>query len=255
MSTPFTDVTLARVTAETATVRPSRRERLREATLREIAEAGRAQLRAVGPQGLTLSAVARELGMTAPALYRYVDGVEGLITLLVAEGFVDLSEQLEAARDAVDPHDHGRRFEEVCNAVRRWALADRAQYGLLFGSPLPGYEAPEDGPTTDGARRAAGVLWQVLLDAQADGRLGRPLVTSVDPLALPLLEDKVSGGLGDALAPEVQAAAWAALSLLLGAVAVEVFGHMPPCDEQTAAAVFRGKVDVARCILGLPAPE
>ena len=238
-----------------AAVRPSRRERLREATLREIAEAGRAQLRSVGPQGLTLSAVARELGMTAPALYRYVDGVDGLITLLVAEGFVDLAEHLEAARDAVDPHDHGRRFQALCEALRSWALADRAQYGLLFGSPVPGYSAPEDGPTDDSARRAAGALWQVLVDAQADGRLGPPLVTSVDPAALPLLEDKVAGGLGEALAPEVQAAAWAALSLLLGAVAVEVFGHMPPCEETVAAAVFRGKVDVARCILGLPAPD
>jgi hypothetical protein len=172
----------------------------------------------------------------------------------VAEGFVDLSEQLEAARDAVDPHDHGRRFQAVCEAVRRWALADRAQYGLLFGSPLPGYSAPEEGPTDEGARRAAAVLWQVLVDAQADGRLGPPLVTSVEPAALPLLEDKVAGGLGDALPPEVQAAAWAALSLLLGSVAVEVFGHMPPCDGATAEAVFRGKVAVARCILGLPDP-
>lgn len=246
---------MAAVTStDAAALRPTRRERLREATLREIVDAGREQLRTVGPQGLTLSAVARELGMTAPALYRYVDGVDGLVTLLIAEGFADMSDHLESALEAVEPHDHGRRFEAVCDAVRRWALADRAQYGLLFGSPLPGYAAPEDGPTTDGARRAAGVLWRVLVDAQADGRLGRPLVTSVDPEALPLLEDKVAGGLGVALAPEVQAAGWAALSLLLGSVAVEVFGHMPACDETTAAAVFRGKVDVARCIVGLPAP-
>lgn len=235
--------------------RPSRRERLREATLREIVEAGRAQLRAVGPQGLTLSAVARELGMTAPALYRYVDGVDGLVTLLVAEGFVDLAEHAEAARDAVPADDPGGRFEALAGAMRAWALADPAQYGLLFGSPLPGYAAPEEGPTTDAARRAAGAMWTVLAEAQAAGLLGPPLVRSVDPALLPLLEDKGAGDLAGALPPEVQAAGWAALSLLIGAVAVEVFGHMPACDDATAAAAFRSKVEVARCIVGLPAPR
>lgn len=242
------------MTAPLPSAPPTRRERVRASTLREIAEAGRSQLRTVGPQGLTLSAVARELGMTAPALYRYVDGVEGLITLLIADGFSSLADRAEAARDAVPADDHGRRFDDVAAAVRDWALADPAQYGLLFGSPLPGYAAPEDGLTTEGARRASSVLWSVLVAAQQDGVLGQPLVTEVEPAALPLLEDKGSP-LSGLLPPQTQAAGWASLSLLLGAVAVEVFGHMPPCDSATAAAVFRMKVAVARRIVGLPDPH
>lgn len=236
-------------------LRPTRRERLREATLKDIVAAGRAQLRTTGPQGLTLSAVARELGMTAPALYRYVDGVDGLVTLLVSEGYLDLADRLEAARDAVPADDPGRRFGAVAHALRSWALDDPSQHGLLFGSPLPGYEAPEEGPTTTGARRAAGAMWSVLLEARAAGQLAPPLVTEVDPATLPLLEHKGGGELAAGLPPEVQTAGWAALSLLLGAVTVEVFGHMPACDERTCAALFEGNVAVARCIVGLPPPR
>lgn len=242
------------MSASPSDARPSRRDRLRSATLREITEAGRAQLRTVGPQGLTLSAVARELGMTAPALYRYVDGVDGLLTLLIAEGYADLSGHVERARDAVPADDPGGRFDAAAHALRTWALGDRAQFGLLFGSPLPGYHAPEDGPTTVGAHRAAGVVWQVLLEAHSAGLLGAPLVTDVAADALPLLEDSHSGALL-ALPVETRAAGWVALSLLLGAVAVEVFGHMPACSGPTARAVFEAKVQVARCVVGLPAPR
>ena len=234
---------------------PSRRERLREATVREILEAARSQLRISGAQGLTLSAVAREVGMTAPGLYRYVDGVEGLLTLLITEGFHDLAEALETARAAVPREDPGGRFLAMARALRAWARADVMQYGLLFGSPLPGYEAPEDGPTTQAVQRAAAALWQVVVDARDDGLLGDPLVTEVDPRAEALLGQKLDGELPATLPPATQAAAWSSISLLLGSVSVEVFGHMPPCDEDTYDALYRGKVQVAMCIVGLPAPR
>ena len=234
---------------------PTRRERLREATVREILDAARAQLRTVGPQGLTLSAVAREVGMTAPGLYRYVDGVDGLLTLLISDGFTGLAEQLEQARDAVPREDPGGRFLALALCLREWARADVAQYGLLFGSPLPGYAAPADGPTNDAARRAAEAVWRVVVEADEDGLLGPPLVSEVDPLSLALLEQEVDGELAASLRPETQSATWAAISLLLGSVTVEVFGHMPWCEEDTAEALYRGKVRIAACLVGLPAPR
>jgi hypothetical protein len=96
------------------------------------------------------------------------------------------------------------------------------------------------------------VFWQLIADAQDSGQLGDPLVKDLEPAALPLLQDDapVAG-----LSPERQAAAWAAISLLLGAIAVEVFKHMPPCDETTGMAVFHSKVRVALCIVGLPEPR
>lgn len=233
----------------------TRRERLREATLREITDAARAQLRGVGPQGLTVSAVAREVGMTAPALYRYVDGVDGLLTLLITDGYRSLADALEHARDAEPADDPGGRFQAVAEELRGWATTDTAQYGLLFGSPMPGFVAPEEGPSTDHARRAAMVLWSVLVDAQQQGVLGPPLVTDVDPAALELLADKSYGDNLAELSPAHQQAGWAALSLLLGSVAVELFGHMPACTEAAADAMYRSKVRIALCLLGLPEPR
>lgn len=232
----------------------TRRERLREATLHEIADAARQQLREVGAQGLTLSAVAREVGMSAPALYRYVDGIDGLITLLIAQGYASLVGEVRSAVDAVPADDPGGRFVAMAMALRTWAVRDVAQYGLIFGTPLPGYAAPEDGPTTQGARSAGDALWQLLVDAQEAGVLGEPVLDAVDPEALPVLAMK-AGTLAGALPDRVQAAGWAALALLLGAVAIDVFGHMPACDEPVRVALYRGQVQAARCLVGLPAPK
>lgn len=231
----------------------TRRERLRRSTLHEIADAARRQLREVGAQGLTLSAVARDLGMTAPALYRYVDGVDGLLTLLIAQGYEDLVDHLQRARLAHPADDHGGRFAAVARALRAWAVADVAQYGLIFGTPLPGYSAPEDGPTTRLARRASDELWQVLVDAQEAGQLGEPALRSVVPAARPVLARKAEG-LAGRLPEAVQAAGWAALALLLGAVAIDVFGHMPPCAEQERQGLYEGQVQAARVLVGLPDP-
>jgi AcrR family transcriptional regulator len=233
---------------------PTRRERLREATLQEIADAARDQLRTVGATGLTLSAVAREVGMSAPALYRYVDGVDGLLTLLITQGYASLTREVQAAQDAVPADDPGARFVAVALALRGWARRDVAQYGLIFGTPVPGYSAPADGPTTQGAHNASDALWQVLVDAQTAGQLGEPGIDEVDAAARPVLEAKAHGLAGQ-LPERVQVAGWAALALLLGAVAIDVFGHMPPCDEPVRAALFSSQVGAARRLVGLPAPR
>jgi hypothetical protein len=104
-------------------------------------------------------------------------------------------------------------------------------------------------------QRAAAALWQVVIDAREDGLLGDPLVTEVDPRAAALLDQKVDGELAAALPRPPRPRPWSAISLLLGSVSVEVFGHMPPCDEATYDALYRGKVQVAMCIVGLPAPR
>lgn len=233
---------------------PTRRERLREATLQEIAAAARTQLRSAGPQGLTLSAVARDVGMSAPALYRYVDGVDGLLTLLITQGYESLAREAHTALSSVPADDPGGRFVAVAQALRAWARHDVAQYGLIFGSPLPGYAAPVDGPTTRLARNASDALWQVLVDAKDAGLLGEPAVDAIDPAARPVLEQKAVG-LASRLPERVQAAGWAALALLLGAVAIDVFGHMPPCDEPVRVAMFSGQVSAARRLVGLPPPR
>ena len=231
----------------------TRRERLREATLQEIADAARDQLRTVGARGLTLSAVAREVGMSAPALYRYVDGVDGLLTLLIAQGYESLAREVQAAHRRGPRRRPGGRFVAMALGAADWAVRDVAQYGLIFGTPLPGYAAPR------GARRPRARAPRRRAVAGAGRRAGGRTARRAGhrrgrPRGRPVLQAK-TGGLAGQLPERVQAAGWAALALLLGAVAIDVFGHMPPCDEPVRRALFRGQVQAARCLVGLPAPK
>jgi AcrR family transcriptional regulator len=145
----------------------TRRERARVATSAEIVTTARRLLIESGPQGVTLRAIAREMGMTAPGLYRYVNSHEDLMTWLIASLFDEATGCLEAARDAAEPDDVGVKMLAVCRAFRRWALANPAELALVFGSPVPGFSAPEEGSTEEAARRFCGVflalfveLWQ-----------------------------------------------------------------------------------------------
>lgn len=132
---------------------PTRRERMRDATLREIKEAAREHLRAQGPSGISLRAIARDIGMTAPALYRYYASLDDLVAALI-DGYTDeISDAMEAARDALPPDEIGDRLVAVTRAFRRWSLDHRAEYALVFGALPPGLaKAAGHGEHAAGAR-------------------------------------------------------------------------------------------------------
>jgi AcrR family transcriptional regulator len=109
------------------------RQEVKEAALRQLAEAG--------PGALSISAIGKQLGVSGPALYRYFASRDDLLTELVIDAYHDLANALTAATSQV-PSDNPRgRFEALARAYRRWALAEPHRYRLLFGPPLPGYEA------------------------------------------------------------------------------------------------------------------
>src|SRR3954466_7624446 len=112
----------------------SRRDRARVDTVREIKETARRVLVEQGVDGLALRAVAREMGMTAPALYRYFDSREDLVENVVADLYDELTDVLEAVRDAAEPATPGVQLLEVARAFRTWAVTHRPEFGLLFGS-------------------------------------------------------------------------------------------------------------------------
>ncbi|WP_395109972.1 TetR/AcrR family transcriptional regulator [Actinomadura sp. SCN-SB] len=116
----------------------SRRDRLRAATVQEITETARRILVDQGPEAVTLRAIAREMGMTAPGLYRYFGSHAELLRHVVGDIFNDLTAALEEGLRAVPDGDLSGRLLAVARSFRRWAFAHRREYGLLFGSPLPG---------------------------------------------------------------------------------------------------------------------
>ncbi len=145
---------------------PSRRDRLRESTLREIKERARAKLLAEGPSGISLRAIARDMGMTAPALYRYFASHEALLTQIIADLYDELADDLEATRQAAGA-DTAAQVLAVSRRFRRWALDHGPEFGLLFGAPLPGYAVPHEGTVHEAGERFAQVwvttfvlMWQ-----------------------------------------------------------------------------------------------
>jgi AcrR family transcriptional regulator len=150
---------------------PTRREALRRATLAELHDAALAEVREHGAVALSLRRVARRMGMSPAGLYRYVESREHLLTLLIARAYDDLADTLEAALAAAPADDLAARLRAVGDGYRDWALAHPNEFGLLFGDPIPGYAAPEGGPTVAAMTRVGVALATPILEASAQGRL------------------------------------------------------------------------------------
>ncbi len=144
------------------------RTRVRAEMIDEIKAAARRHL-AIDGANLSLRAVARDMGMVSSALYRYFPGRDDLLTALIIDAYDALGAAGELADAAVVRTDLRGRWLAACGAVRDWALANPPEYALIYGSPVPGYKAPQD--TIGPASRTGTVLVAILADGVAAGRL------------------------------------------------------------------------------------
>jgi AcrR family transcriptional regulator len=133
---------------------PTMRERYRAQVRQEVKETALRQLAEAGPGGLSISAIGKQLGVSGPALYRYFASRDDLLTELVIDAYHDLANALAAATSHLPDDDPRNRFEALARAYRRWARAEPHRYRLLFGPPLPGYEAH--------ARRLVAASWAAM---------------------------------------------------------------------------------------------
>ncbi|MET7695755.1 TetR/AcrR family transcriptional regulator [Streptomyces sp. NPDC005483] len=115
------------------------RERYRAQVRTEIKERAWEQIATAGASALSLNAIAKQLGMSGPALYRYYAGRDELITELVGDAYRSLAGTLRAAFSRP-----GADVSTLASALRTWALEDPQRYFLIFGTPVPGYHAPDD---------------------------------------------------------------------------------------------------------------
>lgn len=147
----------------------TRRERIRNETIEEIKSTAWKQVAGMGAASLSLRAIAREMGMTAPGLYRYFKDRDALVTALMIDAFDSFSDALEVARDACAADDHAGRFRAIGKAYFQWGTANPQRYIFLFGTPVPGYQfAEEVGPS---AQRSFLVLQGVVGDAYVAGKI------------------------------------------------------------------------------------
>lgn len=199
------------------------RMRAREQTLQDITRIGREHLASVGAAALSLRAVARDLGVVSSAVYRYVASRDELLTLLVVDGYNELGSEVDAAVNAVAAEDYRGQFFALGRALRAWAVREPARYGLLFGSPVPGYNAPGEETTGPGTRVVTrliaiidGAYRSGALAQQQDAELGEPLTLDLERVRI---EMDVELSL-DAVARGTLV--WVAL---FGSVNFEVFGQ------------------------------
>lgn len=198
------------------------RARVRAEITDEIKAVARQHLAAEGAN-LSLRAVARELGMVSSALYRYFANRDDLLTALIIDAYNAVGTVAEAAdREHPDRADHTGRWMAVARAVRGWALERPAEYALIYGSPVPGYRAPQD--TTGPAGRTALVLAGIVVDAAAAGRL-TPSADPPLPAALGEEAGRISALVGGGITGEAAAATLFAWTELMGTISFELFGH------------------------------
>ncbi|MEV0202315.1 TetR/AcrR family transcriptional regulator [Nonomuraea sp. NPDC050691] len=224
------------------------RERVRAELTREIIEIARRQLATEGAGGLSLRAVAREMGMVSSAIYRYFPSRDDLLTTLIIDGYNALGEAVERADAATPEGDFPGRWTAVCHAVRDWALAHPHEYALLYGSPVPGYQAPQD---TIGPRvRDLVVFGGILAAAQRAGALGPAAAL---PEAGPALAGEAEASLADLMPGvpgDVLLRALSAWTSLYGWVSFEVFGQFQGAFQDNRL-VFDHSVKVLGAMMGL----
>jgi AcrR family transcriptional regulator len=206
------------------------RERARAATTAEILRLAREQMAAEGASALSLRAIARDLGMVSSAIYRYFPSRDDLLTVLIIESY----ERLGAAVDAGDAKvrrrtDFRGRWRAAAHALRAWAIDHPSEWALLFGTPVPGYAAPE--ATIPAATRYTTVLISILTDMAAAGHVHRTAVPKVLRSDLARLRGQLDTEVSDA-ALTVGMNAWAAV---MGAVNLELFGHLHNVVNQPGA--------------------
>ena len=200
---------------------PPMRERYRAHVRHEVKQAALRQLAESGPAAVSISAIGKQLGMSGPALYRYFASRDELLTELTIDAYHDLADALGAAAGRAADRGARARLEEVARAYRSWALAQPHRYRLLFGPPLPGYDAHAQ-RLVEAAHASMAVLIEVL-----DG-LGDPAAPPGPPLASQL--SAWTREHGPEAEPATALRAVLAWSRLHGFVSLEIAGNYASMD-------------------------
>ena len=226
------------------------RERVRAELSREITETARRHLATEGAAGLSLRAVAREMGMVSSAVYRYFPSRDDLLTALIIDGYNAIGAAVEQADGGCRRDDHHGRWLAACRAVRDWALAHPHEYSLVYGSPVPGYRAPEQ--TVGPASRVAAVLGKIISDAQASGVLDPPALCPAPPGSFASDAARLRQSVLQGVPDEVAALALAAWASVFGLVSFELFGQFENVVTDRSG-YFDHSVTCLGRVIGIPA--
>ncbi|MGH3119680.1 MAG: TetR/AcrR family transcriptional regulator [Streptosporangiaceae bacterium] len=227
----------------------SRRDRVRAETTEEIKQTARKILVEQGPEAVTLRAIARDMGMTAPALYRYFGSHEDLIQHVVGDIFSEIGAGIEAAIDSAGGAEGGmtEKMIAACREFRRWGLGHKAEFGMLFGTPLPTLEAAHDDLVAECAGKFSGVFFALFYELWSKQPFPIPRDDEIDP-GLRAQLARYQEGLGVDLPLGAGLTFLRCWVRLYGMVSLEVFGHLHFALEDAEPMFEITLVELARLV-------
>ncbi len=223
------------------------RARRREELIEEVLDVARRHLVTSGAAGMSVRAVARDIGIAPSALYRYFPSRDDLLTVLIRQTYVTIDQLLDAAVTralAAHPTDPRRAWVDAAAEYRDWAVAHPEEFALVYGTPVPGYRAPEEATRRVG-QQAGTALARPVLAAVEQGLIAVESVEETHAAMSPAFREHLAGvaierGLpaGDLATSggtpgadrlgALYALGLGAWAQLQGLVAMELFGHLPP---------------------------
>jgi AcrR family transcriptional regulator len=196
---------------------PNLHEAIKETAWKQISD--------FGAPALSLRAIARELKITAPAIYNYFPDRDALVTALIIDAFTSFGDWQLEARDSVPEKDLLGRMNAIGMAYRNWAHTFPQRYQLIFGTPIPGYEGPLE-KIFPASARSLSALVNVVEGLRVAGKLNVDAFPKIRPEYKVSFEAwKTYGGNADILSLSVAMLIWARVH---GIVSLEIGGNLPP---------------------------
>jgi len=227
---------------------PNRREKKRSATLEEIREIAWKQIREMGAASLSLRGIAREMGVTAPALYRYYKDRDALVTALLIDAFTAFTAALEVGRDSVSADDHAGRFRSMCKSYFEWAVQNPQRYALMFGTHIPSHLfASELGPV---AQRSFLVLQSVIGEAHVAGKLSGEITAHRLPTSLKVQYEALKK-MGMPYVPVVTHLALSVWSTMHGITSLYLYQYLSGFLSQNVEAFVELEIEKIARTIGL----
>lgn len=225
---------------------PGIRASRRAATEAEILRIGKQHLATVGAAALSLRAVARDLGVASSAVYRYVASRDELLTLLIVDAYDSLADFTEARLARRPRLGAAKQFAVIAHALRDWSAEHPHEFALIYGSPVPGYDAPDE-RTTPAGTRVARILLGLL------GGITSPVETARDRVAIGDWADLI--GVPPGLSAGRLRRGVTAWTLIVGAVCAERFEQFGKHFPRDPDAYFDAVVDDALTIAAVRSPR
>ena len=236
------------VPSETAGA-PSRRERVRSATIEEIKATAMQMLREHGSD-LRFADIARSMGMTAPALYRYFADRDELLSALMVDGFQQLSDALTEVLASVAQDDLGARIRAAALGYRSFDKSDPVRFSLLFGLPNPGFGSHSEHSSGPAAGATMAVLERLVQSVLEHGGLPKPLVRDVGPTWVNEAGTTAQQGGGARIPPDAYQALLHFLAAVHGFSCLENFGHLDWISEEARNELFDAQIELLTHAMG-----